>query len=327
MPFTLIPEKGFAKAVQTEVLPSLKPFHESGTVLSAGIPVRWDWYGCKKARGSVLVSHGFTESGFKFIEMAWYFHQMGFNVMLFDHLGHGFSRPEGGDPSITDIRAFSDYLDAMGKVDAVMREKGEGPFFLYAHSMGGAVGALYVKAHPDAFRAAIFSSPMIRALTGGLPVRVAGGIAKAACGLGMGGKMVFVHKIYDPEESFEASPATSRARFLWYSAVRQKYPRYRNNGASYRWLREAMKACAALTGKDGASGIGIPTVFYIAEKDDIVDVGAIRAFAARIPHARVVQIPRSKHEIYRSGNRAMGIYLRSIESFLDEQCGEGKKSD
>ena len=245
MPFTLIPEKGFAKAVQTEVLPSLKPFHESGTVLSAGIPVRWDWYGCKKARGSVLVSHGFTESGFKFIEMAWYFHQMGFNVMLFDHLGHGFSRPEGGDPSITDIRAFSDYLDAMGKVDAVMREKGEGPFFLYAHSMGGAVGALYVKAHPDAFRAAIFSSPMIR----------------------------------------------------------------------------------ALTGKDGASGIGIPTAFYIAEKDDIVDVGAIRAFAARIPHARVVQIPRSKHEIYRSGNRAMGIYLRSIESFLDEQCGEGKKSD
>lgn len=326
MPFTLLPENGFTKAVQTTVLPGLKPFHQSGAEeTAAGVPVRWDWYGCEKPRGSILISHGFTESGFKMIEMAWYFHQMGFNVMTFDHLGHGYSRKEGADVSLTDVKAFSDYLEAVGKVDRVMRGKGDGPYFLYAHSMGGAVGALYVKAHPDAFRGAVFTSPMIRAQTAGLPIWAAGGIAQAACLLGLGGKMVFIHKIYDPEESFEASPATSRARFRWYSAVRQKYPRYRNNGASYRWLREAMKACGELTGKKGAEGIRIPTVFYIAEKDDIVDTGAIRTFASKIPHARLVQIPHSKHEIYRSGNRAMGIYLRSIESFFDEQCESGKE--
>ena len=72
--------------------------------------------------------------------------------MTFDHLGHGYSRKEGADVSLTDVKAFSDYLEAVGKVDRVMRGKGDGPYFLYAHSMGGAVGALYVKAHPDAFR-------------------------------------------------------------------------------------------------------------------------------------------------------------------------------
>lgn len=61
--------------------------------------------------------------------------------------------------------------------------------------MGGAVGALYVKAHPDAFRGAVFTSPMIRAQTAGLPIWAAGGIAQAACLLGLGGKMVFIHKI------------------------------------------------------------------------------------------------------------------------------------
>ena len=86
-----------------------------------------------------------------------------------------------------------------------------------------------------------------------------------------------------------------------------------------------MKACGELTGKRARKGSGSPTVFYIAEKDDIVDTGAIRTFASKIPHARLVQIPHSKHEIYRSGNRAMGIYLRSIESFLDEQCESGKE--
>ena len=30
MPFTLLPENGFTKAVQTTVLPGLKPFHQSG---------------------------------------------------------------------------------------------------------------------------------------------------------------------------------------------------------------------------------------------------------------------------------------------------------
>lgn len=319
MPFTLLPEKGFTKAIQSEVLPSLKPFHESGTVEVSGCPVRWDWYGAPKPRGSILLSHGFTESGFKLIEMVWYFHQMGFNAMTIDHLGHGYSRLGEGNESLTDVRAFSHYLDAFQLVDQLMRQKGEGPYFIYGHSMGGAIEALYLKKHPGAFAGAIFSSPMIRAQTGGLPLWAASGIAKAACLVGQGGRMVFIHKIYTPEESFEESFATSRARFRWYAAVRQKYPRYRNSGASYRWLREAMKACKELTAPNGAEGIRLPTVFFLAEKDTVVDNGAIRTFAAKIPHARIVQIPRSKHEIYRSCNLAMGIYLRSIEEFLEEQ--------
>ena len=79
--YTLIPEKGYATVMNQMIVPGLKPFHESGTLeVSPGHPIRWDYYSCPDARGSIIISHGFIESGFKFIEMVYYFRQMGLNV-------------------------------------------------------------------------------------------------------------------------------------------------------------------------------------------------------------------------------------------------------
>ncbi len=55
MPYTLLPENGFTKAVQTTVLPGLKPFHQSGAEeTAAGVPVRWDSGTAAKAPGEIL---------------------------------------------------------------------------------------------------------------------------------------------------------------------------------------------------------------------------------------------------------------------------------
>ena len=332
--YTLIPEKGYATVMNQMIVPGLKPFHESGTLeVSPGHPIRWDYYSCPDARGSIIISHGFIESGFKFIEMVYYFRQMGLNVCTVDHRGHGHSYRAVKDPSTTDADRFYDYVDDLhGIITEILMKKGNGPYLLYAHSMGGAIGACYLKQHPGVISGAIFNAPMIRAQTGGLPLGVANAIAKTAIRFGQGEKMVFVHKIYDPEESFEQSAATSRARFDWYSGVRRNNVCYRNNGASYKWLRETVGVCRELTGKEGAKGIDIPCVFYIAHKDTFVVSSEIRAFAAKIPHARTITIPASKHEIYRSGNEALTIYLNSIEDFIDQiapmepaSVPEGKK--
>ena len=319
----LVPEENYSQIMNTRIIPSLKSFHTGGTSERiSGQPVRWDYYKCPDARGSILISHGFIESGYKFIEMVYYFHQMGLNVCTVDHRGHGRSWRGVGDVSLTDADDFYDYILDLQKVTVdVLQKKGDGPYFIYGHSMGGAIEALLLKRFPGLFSAAIFNAPMILAQTGGLPLPVAGLIAKAAIRFGWGQKPVFVHKLYDPEESFEESAATSRARFDWYSDMRRRNPFYRNNAATYKWLREAVRVCTDLTGKFGPRGINIPTVFYIAQRDSFVDSGAIRTFASKIPHARVVQIPASKHEIYRSGNAAMEVYLNSIEAFIDENTG------
>ncbi len=322
--YTLLPEKGYSTVMNQMIIPGLEPFHESGMLeVTPGFPIRWDYYTVPDARGSIIISHGFIESGFKFIEMVYYFRQMGLNVCTVDHRGHGYSYRGVKDTSVTDAERFYDYVDDLhGVVTQILMKKGTAPYLIYAHSMGGAIAATYLKQHPGIFSGALFNAPMIRAQTGGIPLPVAGAIAKTAILCGKGEKMVFVHKFYDPEEKFEDSAATSRARFDWYSGIRRDHPHYRNNGASYKWLRETVKICQELTGKDGAKGIGIPCIFYIAQKDTFVVSSEIRTFASKIPHAHTVTIPASKHEIYRSGNQALTIYLNSIEDFIDQVIGK-----
>ena len=331
--FKLISEKNYMNQMNTRVIPSLKPYHTGGTVERiGGQPVRWDYSRCPNARGSIMIPHGFTESGYKFIEMVYYFHKMGLNVCTVAHRGHGRSWRGVDEVSLTDADDFYDYVLDLRQVTLdVLQKKGDGPYLIYGHSMGGAIEAVLLKRFPDLYSAATFNAPMIRAQTGGLPLALTGLIAKIAVRLGWGQKPVFVHRLYDPEESFEESPATSKARFEWYSDMRRRNPFYRNNAATYKWLRETVKVCTELTGKYGTRGIRIPTVFYIAQQDTFVDSGAIRTFASKIPHARIVQIPASKHEIYRSGNDALEVYLNSIEAFIDENIdaseSETQRSD
>lgn len=186
--YTLIPEKGYATVMNQMIVPGLKPFHESGTLeVSSGHPIRWDYYSCPDARGSIIISHGFIESGFKFIEMVYYFRQMGLNVCTVDHRGHGHSYRAVKDPSTTDADRFYDYVDDLhGIITEILMKKGNGPYLLYAHSMGGAIGACYLKQHPGVISGAIFNAPMIRAQTGGLPLGVANAIAKTAIRFGQG---------------------------------------------------------------------------------------------------------------------------------------------
>ena len=209
--FKLISEKNYMNQMNIRVIPSLKPYHTGGTVERiGGQPVRWDYYRCPNARGSIMISHGFTESGYKFIEMVYYFHKMGLNVCTVDHRGHGRSWRGVDEVSLTDADDFYDYVLDLRQVTLdVLQKKGDGPYLIYGHSMGGAIEAVLLKRFPDLYSAAIFNAPMIRAQTGGLPLALTGLIAKIAVRLGWGQKPVFVHRLYDPEESFEESPVWS----------------------------------------------------------------------------------------------------------------------
>ncbi len=66
MPYTLLPENGFTKAVQTTVLPGLKPFHQSGAEeTAAGVPVRWDRHGCESPGGDPASPTGLPRAGLR----------------------------------------------------------------------------------------------------------------------------------------------------------------------------------------------------------------------------------------------------------------------
>lgn len=114
-------------------------------------------------RGAVVISHGFTEFGRKYSEMVWYFLLAGYSVCVFEHRGHGHSTHDMSNPSLVWIDDWRRYVaDFATFAQTVGREvAGDGPMYLYCHSMGGGIGAAVLERYPSLFDKAVLSAPMI----------------------------------------------------------------------------------------------------------------------------------------------------------------------
>ena len=216
----LIPEKNYEQMMRTVVEPGLAAMREEIDMpLSTGGTMHAEVYNRLDARRAVVILHGYTESAEKFREMAWYFVSDGYSVFAMDHRGHGRSVREVEDKSVTHVDRFADYVRDLGEfMDAVVRpHMGDAPLCLYAHSMGGAIGALALMEHPDWFERAVLTAPMIAPVTKPLPPFAAKAMASVFCRLGKGRERAFVGKPFDPaSETFERSHDTSRARYDYY---------------------------------------------------------------------------------------------------------------
>lgn len=119
-------------------------------------------------RGTIVISHGFTEFGRKYSEMVWYFLLAGYSVCVFEHRGHGHSAHDMSNPSLVWIDDWRRYVaDFATFAQTVGREAADGgPMYLYCHSMGGGIGAAALERYPSLFDKAVLSAPMIAPVVG-----------------------------------------------------------------------------------------------------------------------------------------------------------------
>lgn len=317
--FKLIPEKQYDKMMRTVVEPGLAAMREDVDMpLFTGGTMHAEVYNRLDARRAVVILHGYTESAEKFREMAWYFVNDGYSVFAMDHRGHGRSVREVDDPSVTHVERFDDYVRDVGEfVEKVVRPRmGNAPLFLYAHSMGGAIGALTLIEHPDWFERAVLTAPMIAPVTRPLPNWVAGLMASFFCAIGKGKERAFVGKPFDPaSETFEASHDTSRARFEYYQKKRVAAEYLHNCAPTYSWIREGVGVTKRLL-KD-AGRIKTPLLLCQAGQDTIVRLGPQERFVERAPGAKLVRFDAARHEIYASEDGVMREYVPTVLEFLD----------
>lgn len=127
-------------------------------------------YTADQPKGVLIISHGFTESAPKYEELAFYFLQAGYHVYLPEHMGHGSSYRMTEDPSMVYVDHWKRYVQELLQVcHAAKSENPELPLSLFAHSMGGGIGASAAATEPELFYRVVLSSPMIRPLTGNVP--------------------------------------------------------------------------------------------------------------------------------------------------------------
>ncbi len=315
-----IDEENYAEDMESIVEECLGKVRKTGYVNSEkDKDIYYEMFENENPKGNIVISHGFTESGEKFKEMAYYFFVAGYSVFVIDHRGHGRSYRKVANYSVTHIEDFEDYTkDLKALVEKIVKPHSNGkPLYLYAHSMGGAIATLYAENYPEDFSKVVLSSPMLSINFGGYPAWIGTLIAKVAVLFGKKEKKMFVHQEFNPNEKFEDSSAGSRARFQWYLSKRIKTKEFQNYAGTYSWLLQSIYGLKKIFLRENLKKIKVPILLFQAQNDTVVTSEGQDKLEKEVNMVRLVKVNGSKHEIYMQSNNILNPYLHEIFKFLE----------
>ena len=315
MPVSVLKEADYPRVMEETVAPALKAVREDGTFEGwDGNPLCFHVYRAENPAGNVVVVHGFTESSEKYDELCWYFLQSGLSVYLYDQRGHGKSFRAVEDKTLTHIDTFDEYVKDLDCFVKQVVPSGL-PLYLFSHSMGGGVAALYLESHPDVFAKAVLSSPMIAPSTGNYPAFVGRAICRLMILFGKGKQRIFLAGEYPGEEKFEDSCGNSEVRFARYEWFKRTHPDYQNYSPTYRWTLESLKVRKRILQKGRPEGIRTDVLVLSAGKDNMVLNEPQKLFADRLPSGRLLSFPEAKHELFISTDGIMETFVPAVLSF------------
>lgn len=323
MSVNLIPSSGYADRMKNEVEPFLFERGGENYINSfKGGKLHYYVFKADKPKGGVVISHGFTECAEKFFEMMYYFLNEGLNVYAIDHRGHGKSLRQGDVTDYVYIDKFDDYVtDFRAFVkDVAVAENGGLPLYLYAHSMGGAVGVLYLQEYDcEFFDKAVLTAPMIYCNTANMPHFVTGALCGTLNLLGKSKSKVPGGKGFNPGRSWKTSNATSQERFEYWHAKRIDNVWYQPSVATNKWVWESIRICPLMLNRKRCQRIKIPVLLCQAEVDGSVIPEKHNEFIKLVPDGELVRFENSKHEIYLSVDETLEKYLDTIFKFIRRQ--------
>jgi len=273
---------------------------------------RFTWPQPSGAKGSILFLTGRGDFVEKYLEALGHWHQQGWTITGFDWRGQGGSGRMLADPLICHLPDFEPLVRDLGRFIAEWNASTPGPHVIVAHSMGAHLALRVLVRRLVGVDGAILSSPMIDIRVKKIPGWALGLAARAAALFGLSERRVWDRDIGDVGGRMTSCPER-RADKAWWKANK---PEIASGPPSWGWVRAARQSIARLQRAD-LSSVRIPVLLLAAEEDPIVDVGAIRRVAARMPHAELVTFPGSGHELLREADERRLAVLGRVDAFLD----------
>jgi len=272
-------------------------------------------------RGTVLIFPGRTEAIEKYGRLAGHIAAMGYSSVAIDWRGQGFADRLLDNPLIGHVEHFHDYQHDVEAVVAAARAAGfPEPFFLLAHSMGGAIG-LRALLRGLPVRAAVFTGPMWGIQ---LPVWV-----RPLTGLiGSGAQLLGVADRFAPTTGaepyllntrFEDNLLTRTPEVLDFMTRQIRgEPQIALAGPSINWVHAARTETRAL---ERQASPDIPCLTLLGEDEQIVCVDAIRARMAAWPGAELLEIEGGRHEVLMESPARLDPLLNRIAAFFEGHSG------
>ena len=313
-----VPAKEIAAFFPATLIPYLEEKRRDGHVCGYdGQALYYAVFTPENPTKTVVISHGFTESVEKYHEMIYYFLKCGFQVWMLEHRGHGRSCRAVTDQTLTHIDRFEEYVDDFTSFMDEVLPHSVGKPYLFAHSMGCAVGALWMEKHLDVFQKAFLSSPMIQPESNGVPIPLAKAVLGCAVLFGRGKKRAFISAPYEGKETFESSCKTCRERFDEYEAIKEATPDFQTTCSTYGWAYQSLRVKSQLMKKGAVEKITVPVWMALDACDTVVSRPAQTAFAARLPHCTTRIYEDAKHEIFGSNDQTVFSYYDDLLTFFD----------
>jgi lysophospholipase len=271
------------------------------TQTSDNVRVRIGHWPKAGAQGTVLVFPGRTEFIEKYGQVAKAFADRGLASAAIDWRGQGLSDRLLDNPLVGHVTHFSDYQKDVAAMLRAARELGlPRPYYLLAHSMGGAIGLRAVM-EGVAVRAVTFSAPMW-----GLQMKphlrpLAWVLSHSMPRVGQGhrlppGTRMDHHVLTD---GFAGNLLTRDAdQFEIMREQLMARPEMTLGGPSYVWLREALLETRHLAGRVSPS---LPALALMGTNERIVDMSAIQTRMQDWKDGRLELVPDGEHEVLMEG--------------------------
>ncbi|EGT80915.1 Putative lysophospholipase L2 [Haemophilus haemolyticus M19107] len=215
----------------------------------------------------ILVS-GRAENMLKWSEPAYDFYHQGYDVLLFDHRGQGYSTHFLKDSEKGHLDEFRFYVYDMTKIiEKVTALFNYSTQHLLAHSMGALIATYYLANCDHSINKAVLSSPFY-----GIPLKypIRDELIIALVNtLGQGECYVFGKGPYQQAHLEYNELSFCKTRMKWMNRINRKNPAIHLGGPTFRWVHLCLNAIKRLP--KVIPKIEIPILILQAEKEKIVD--------------------------------------------------------
>lgn len=269
------------------------------------------------ALGTIVISSGRIEGYLKYKELLFELYQNRYSVFILDHRGQGLSGRMTLRPHQGYVEDFADYVtDLKTFYDAVVMPNSKHQPVLLGHSMGGAIGTLYLARYPQDFRKAAFTAPMY-----GIRMPLPTWLVKALLHAGITlNQWLSKNPWYFPGQRdylaipFAINPLThSKIRYRIFRQEYEQQPALQLGGITYHWLRAAIAVLDTL--KKHASDVQTEILVLQAGGDQIIDNKAQDHLCAMMPRCQLKPVAGAKHELLMEADKYRQPALKTILAF------------
>ncbi len=311
-----ISEIDYQKTYQDKVM----PFYESGSTLSFkardGVELSYHKIG-KGNKKLIFIMTGRTEPTSKYKEVVFDLKDAGFDFLLLDARGQGYSERELKDKQKGWVKSYKDYLTDIDELFSTedLKSKYSEIVFL-GHSMGGAIGLRYAQLNPGLFSKIIVNSPMIELKLGDKNERLVATLMRLNVLMGKGKNYIPGGGPTRAEGRFEENKVTSsQSRFEMARVLEREEPRLIMGASTNQWVLEGIKL-GRKTFRKRAKLAKTKMLLFQAETEHFSRYKRQDKLCKELVNCEANLIHGAKHEILMERDSIREPVMKKILSFL-----------